>query len=142
MPQYSHTIYKQGAAGASQEPPQSNSNGGDSSLFDKALTLKNAAVVGIAAHSGLKVIKTAQGALVDQIGSAQLKETLGYIAKGTAYTTIAVSTGNPYIVAGAVVVDVASSGIQQAVYRQGVRYENEYLQASRGKKTVLGGNYG
>lgn len=138
---FSHTLYKTGAQGAAQEPPQDFSNGGDINSKDANLTAGNAITLAVAVKSGVQVIKTGFGAVVDQIGSARLEEALSNTSKISGYVVIG-AVSNPFVALGAAGVEVATRTISRAVEVQDITFDNEYKKAIRGYDTSLGGRYG
>ena len=139
MSEYVHRIPVGNPTGASGAPSQEMGNSG-SGLINNSLTINNGAMIAIAATSGKQIISTFYGAAIDQMGNAQLEQTLGYVSRGIGYIGVAIVS--PYLALGKVAVDVASQGIQRAVEYQGIRFDNEYKAATSGVNTSVGGYYG
>ena len=139
MSEYVNRIPVGNPTGASGAPPQEFSNSG-SGMLNNSLTVNNGAMIAVAASSGKQIISTIYGAAIDQMGNAQLEQTIGYVSRGIGYLGVAMI--NPYLALGKVVVDVASQGIQRAIYVQDTNFDNEYKKATSGVNTSLGGYYG
>jgi hypothetical protein len=139
MSEYVHRIPIGNPTGASGAPPQEMSNSG-SGMLNNSLTVNNGAMIAVAASSGKQIISTVYGAAIDQMGNAQLEQNLSYISRGVGYLGVALI--NPYLALGKVAVDVASAGIQRAVYNQQVSFDNEYKRATSGGTTSLSKYYG
>ena len=139
MSEYKHTISKDGLGTTSGAPNQAYSNAGQG-LANRSLTVNNGAIIAVAATSGKQIISTLYGATVDQIGNAQLNETLDKASRGLGYVLIGFV--NPALALGKVAVDVTSQGVKRAIEYQDIRFDNEYKQATSGVNTSLEGFYG
>lgn len=126
--------------GMAEDPDQQFSNSGG--IMNENISTKTAVTIGIAANAGRKVITAGFNATVQQIGNTRLEQTIELAGKGFQYTALGIATLNPYVVGGAVLADLATNTIQQAVTNKKYRLENEYKEATRGTRTSLGGFYG
>jgi hypothetical protein len=133
MPRYEHVLPKQAGAGFAQDPPQeiSNASGG---MLDKELSVSNAAVIGIGAMYGKKVITTGFNAIIDQTGNSRYER---YIEVGTTiakYALIGVASGAAAIVTvpAAIITDVAVKAINDAVESHNLMLDNTRLVEERG----------
>ena len=143
MGEYKHTISKTGLQGVAQNPPQNTSNGNGLGL-DQPLTIQNAAMIGIAAATGKKLVSNFGGAIIDQLGNSRIDEFTNVANAGLGYLTIGLATGfNPYILAAKAVVDVSSYGIDSYINKQATDWENERIAKTRGvQRTMVGEYYG
>lgn len=144
MPKYEHVIPKQGQAGFSADPPQdiSNASGG---IIDKELNVQNAAIIGISAMYGKKIVTTGFNAIIDQTGNSQYER---YIEIGTTigkYALIGVASGPSavFTVPLAISADIAVKAIDDAVTSHNLNLENQRLVQERGvrRKFEAGGIY-
>lgn len=141
MAEFIHRIPRGEIRGAASDPDQRISNAG-TPLQEKSLSSRNAVGIAIAANSARKIISTGYNVVVDQLGDNQLERDLAIAGKAAGYVGVAFATGNPYLVAGAIVVDSATSFIRQSVKNSEIRFTNEVKQQTRGQDTSIGGYYG
>lgn len=144
MSEYKHSVVRDGAGGraVTEDPPQNESNAADVGFLSKAISFKDAAIVGVAAVNAKKVFGTGFKAITSQIGNTQLDNTINIVSKGAEYLAIgAISLG---ALAVNIVGDVASYGIETAVLNHNTEINNEILAFDRGTRKVkgAGGYYG
>ena len=139
MSEYRHTISKASLTGYAQDPSQITSNGGTIGL-DKELTVKGGLTIAVGATYGKKVLTSAMNTMVDQIGSDKLSDSMNLAKRGVGYGFLLLAT--PQLVPFVLAADAATFAIDSAVTRQGIRFENERIQKTRGVlRSSAGGNY-
>ena len=138
--EYVHRIPKTPVGGVSSNPPQQYSNAGNP-MINEPLTASNAITIGATLAYGKRIATTLGGAALNQMGNARLERQLNTVKKGVGYVGLAVATGNPYLVAGAVVVDVGSSLVTSLQSNQEIQFQNERIVSERGGATYLGNAY-
>ena len=138
--EYVHRIPKTPVGGVSSNPPQQYSNAGNP-MINEPLTAGNAITIGATLSYGKRIATTLGGAALNQMGNARLERELNTVKKGIGYVGLAIATANPYLVAGAILVDVGSSVVTNLQTNQQINFENERIVSERGGATYLGNAY-
>ena len=138
--EYVHRIPKTPVGGVSSNPPQQYSNAGNP-MINEPLTSGNAITIGATLSYGKRIATTLGGAALNQMGNARLERELNTVKKGIGYVGLAIATANPYLVAGAILVDVGSSVVTNLQTNQQINFENERIVSERGGATYLGNAY-
>lgn len=143
MPKYEHVLPKQQGTGFAQDPPQDLSNA-QSGLLDKELNVQTAAVIGVGAMYGKKIVATGYNAVVNQIGNSQYEK---YIEIGTTigrYALIGAASGAAaiYTVPLAIATDVVVKAINDAVISHNMELDNNRLVQERGvRRKISAGDF-
>ena len=139
--EYRITLPKTQQGGFASDPNQEVSNAGSPAL-DQPVTIKNAAVIGIAAMYAKRVVGTAVKAIIGQTGNDELEMALETTSKLAGYGTMLLF--KPAVGISMIATDMFIGAIEYAVTSHKINLENERTLEARGtrRNNSVGGYYG